>query len=210
MNVHSTKKGNMNKRQESASKTKEIILKTASQLFAEKGFEGISISQIAKESKVNQSLIYHYFESKEDLWKSVKNYFFQSSFEDEKMKLNPYKGFKYNLEQIIYKRFEFYEKNPGVVRMMTWQRLETSNKKLFGGTPASPEKWKEVFIKLQNQGEINEHINIDTLILFILSLIEGALIEDHQEILKEKNIRISYLDLIIKSCLITFGKSNIT
>ena len=56
------------------SKTKEIILEAALAVFIEKGFAGASISQIAKAAKINQSLIYHHFASKEDLWVCVKKF----------------------------------------------------------------------------------------------------------------------------------------
>lgn len=49
--------------------TKDIILKTAQTLFAQNGFEGISVDKIAKEANVNKALIYYYFSSKDDLYK---------------------------------------------------------------------------------------------------------------------------------------------
>ena len=38
-------------------------------IFVKKGFEGSSISDIASQAKTNKSLIYHYFENKDDLVK---------------------------------------------------------------------------------------------------------------------------------------------
>jgi AcrR family transcriptional regulator len=46
---------------------KERILEVSTQLFAEKGFDGVSIDEIAKVAKVNKSMIYYYFSSKEGM-----------------------------------------------------------------------------------------------------------------------------------------------
>lgn len=178
--------------------TEEKILKAAAALFVKGGFEGISISQIAKAANINQSLIYHYFESKEALWKSVKNYFVEAYASKEDLKLDSKNGLKSLLKQIIYSRFEFYEKHPEVVRMAMWQRLETDKNKLIGGTLFSPDNWKGVFAELQKQGEIKKEVNLDRMVLFITSLVDGALSGG----LKEKK---SYLDLIISSCVQIFG-----
>lgn len=54
--------------------TKNKILDAAQEVFIQKGFAGASISQIARAAQINQSLIYHHFKSKEDLWICVKKY----------------------------------------------------------------------------------------------------------------------------------------
>lgn len=48
---------------------KEAILKIALQAFAEFGFEGVSVSTIAKRAKVHDSLLHYHFGSKLDIWK---------------------------------------------------------------------------------------------------------------------------------------------
>lgn len=50
---------------------KQIIMKTALKLFAEKGIDGVSVREIAKESDQNISQISYYFESKEGLYKAI-------------------------------------------------------------------------------------------------------------------------------------------
>ena len=47
--------------------SKSKILDAALKLFAEKGYENASISQIAKKAGVSKGLMYNYFRSKEDL-----------------------------------------------------------------------------------------------------------------------------------------------
>ncbi|MFN6991606.1 MAG: TetR/AcrR family transcriptional regulator, partial [Fervidobacterium sp.] len=52
-------------------KTKEKILQASKKLFSEKGFEGVSMEDIAQASGVRKSLIYYYFPSKEVLFEEV-------------------------------------------------------------------------------------------------------------------------------------------
>ena len=46
---------------------KQEIVDTAAALFAERGFNGASVADIAQRGKISKSLIYHYYESKEDI-----------------------------------------------------------------------------------------------------------------------------------------------
>lgn len=53
--------------EKSESTTRDRILDAAEQIFAERGFEGASMRNITARAKVNLSVIYYYFKSKEDL-----------------------------------------------------------------------------------------------------------------------------------------------
>lgn len=46
-------------------KTNDKILNAARKLFVEKGFDGASVEEIAKEANVTKSLLYYYYESKD-------------------------------------------------------------------------------------------------------------------------------------------------
>ena len=46
---------------------KEAIVEVAASLFATRGFNGASVADIAQRGKISKSLVYHYYESKEDI-----------------------------------------------------------------------------------------------------------------------------------------------
>lgn len=50
---------------------RERILSAAESLFAVRGFEGVSTTQIAKVAGITQPLIHYHFKNKEALWKST-------------------------------------------------------------------------------------------------------------------------------------------
>lgn len=48
--------------------TKDLILQTALRLFAERGYNGVSMRELAKEVGIKAASIYNYFSSKEELF----------------------------------------------------------------------------------------------------------------------------------------------
>lgn len=52
-------------------KKRDIILKTAIRLFAQKGYNNTSINDIAKTAKISTGLTYHYFQSKQKILEAI-------------------------------------------------------------------------------------------------------------------------------------------
>lgn len=52
-------------------RTKERILEIAGEEFANRGYDGARVDEIARRSKVSKNLIYHYFNSKDALFVAV-------------------------------------------------------------------------------------------------------------------------------------------
>jgi len=66
----------MNKNSE---ESKQRILNAAARLFAEKGYDGARIDEIAREAQVNKALIYYYYKSKEAILAELFRTFFRES-----------------------------------------------------------------------------------------------------------------------------------
>jgi AcrR family transcriptional regulator len=58
------------------SDTVSKILQSAREIFAEFGFEGARIDEIAKRAGVNKAMIYYHFKSKEELYQKILDSFF--------------------------------------------------------------------------------------------------------------------------------------
>lgn len=58
-------------RAERRERSRAAILTTARQLFAERGFDGVRVDEVATQAGVQRSLLLYYFKSKEDLWRLV-------------------------------------------------------------------------------------------------------------------------------------------
>ncbi len=60
-----------NSAQPEKTNTREKILETAIELFAEKGFNGTTTKEIAEAAEVNESLIFRHFSTKRDLYGAI-------------------------------------------------------------------------------------------------------------------------------------------
>ncbi len=50
---------------------RELLLARATELFAQHGYEGLSMSQLAREAEISKALLYHYFPSKRRLFEAA-------------------------------------------------------------------------------------------------------------------------------------------
>lgn len=147
--------------------TKEKIINSATDIFVKKGFSGTSMSMIAKAAKVNQSLIYHHFESKEELWESVRDTLIVKS--DYAYVNREYNSFEEFIDDIIANRVALFRKDRRIVRFMQWQRLE-DEKSLVGGKVAYASKWIKVILDLQKAGKVKDNYEPEIIYTYIAVL----------------------------------------
>lgn len=57
-------------RERKKQRTRQLIADTARRLFAERGFEAVAVSEIAREAEVSEATVFNYFPTKEDLFYS--------------------------------------------------------------------------------------------------------------------------------------------
>jgi AcrR family transcriptional regulator len=57
-------------RERKKQQTRQLIANTARRLFAEHGFEGVTVAQVAREADVSEATVFNYFPTKEDLFYS--------------------------------------------------------------------------------------------------------------------------------------------
>jgi AcrR family transcriptional regulator len=57
-------------RERKKEQTRRLIAETARRLFAEHGFEGVTVAQVARAADVSQATVFNYFPTKEDLFYS--------------------------------------------------------------------------------------------------------------------------------------------
>lgn len=102
-------------------------MEAAGQVFRDKGFAGTSMKEIALKARVSKSLLYHYFDSKKELWQAMIREYFQRSGIMERFYRIVSSGDMSSLEDFAVGEegfFHFLRNNPGLVRMMNWLDLE--------------------------------------------------------------------------------------
>src|SRR6202035_2551390 len=54
-------------RERKKARTRRLIADAAARLFAERGYEQVAVSNVAREAEVSEQTVYNYFETKEQL-----------------------------------------------------------------------------------------------------------------------------------------------
>lgn len=113
---------------------KGTLLEVAEALFAQKGFDGIAIDEIAREAKANKSLIYYYFSNKEGLLINIiQKHVIE--FEQLVSKIQPdqNKRFDEMLKDIITLAIHYVCEHENIIKIMQQESLleyETRNNQL--------------------------------------------------------------------------------
>lgn len=106
--------------------SKESILQAAYKLFSKHGFSGTSIKMIADEAQISTSLIFHHFQSKEELWVSVERFIIKNK-KDEPPRIRE-DSLENFLNDLVGYRLELY-KNEEFRRFFNWRSLEKNPQK---------------------------------------------------------------------------------
>ncbi|WP_432798697.1 TetR/AcrR family transcriptional regulator [Poriferisphaera sp. WC338] len=133
-------------RQQQAEKTRASILDAAEQLFADRGFAGTSMAEVARISKTSKPLIHHHFHSKRDLYLAIQQRVIARLPEYEidpetllaaaKPGDTPTSAF---LRAGLLTLRDFLQHNPTYVRLTAWARLEQQIVETAAPLPAQNE-----------------------------------------------------------------------
>jgi AcrR family transcriptional regulator len=164
----------------SADATRNKILQAALQLFMQFGFAGTSMGKLAEKAKINQTLIFHHFGNKQELWQQVKAAIIGSAnaapIHSEPQNLVQF------LSEAIEQRISIYTKCPKLKKLISWQKLEsTHNKQSIIGIPnssISPLKWIEPIQFLQAKNLLNPQLKPELIIVWLVASIDGMLDDD--------------------------------
>ena len=112
---------------------KDRIMDAALRIFAEKGFQDATITEISKEASVSEATVYEYFGTKEDLLFAFPEKISNDTYE-ESSKVLPYiKGVEAKIRAILLFYVQLYQSNPHYSALVLLQLM--SNKR-FRKTPA--------------------------------------------------------------------------
>jgi len=160
----------------SADKTRNLLLKAASRLFAKQGFAGTSIRDIAAASKVNQNLIYHHYKNKKTLWQTVRHEIlikFDQLYDLSTItkKCDPKRFF----QTLAYNLFNFLSNNPEELRIINWHRLEASGHAIQLERSIHSLHWQSLIANFQKQGLLRRDFPAEFALFAIITAVQNSL-----------------------------------
>jgi len=156
-------------------RTKQRIIDTSIDEFTERGFDGARIDAIAEQSQTNKSLIYKYFNSKEELYiASLSNTYEKLRTSQHEIDLDENAPVE-AVRKLVQSTFDTFADNPRVVRMLTHENVQNARflkqaldiKTLY--TPLL-EKLSRVILSGQNQGIFRADVDLKHLYVSISAL----------------------------------------
>ncbi|RPH25550.1 MAG: TetR/AcrR family transcriptional regulator [Bacteroidales bacterium] len=168
--------------------TREKIVEAAVILFLQKGYDQVSLNEIAAGVGIQKPSLYHYFKSKEDIFMEVVMYFFRDGvewtkgFHDESVSFKDalhtlFSHLQYAIDE-IEKIPHAEEKGKYGYYFLLFDALKTfpSLRKMFNDAYLNDVQTYEKAIKrAKKNGEIRKDIKPLDLVYLCASAIEGAL-----------------------------------
>lgn len=164
----STQRGSIKKDKE------EAIFSAALKTIKEKGFHKARMSDIAKRAGISYGLVYHYFESKEDLFDAILNRWWQGLFGLLSRVRENSEPIKEKLAGIIRYFLDTYQKNPELVNIFITE-ISRSTTNL---TPVRLENFKAFMSsteKIMQEGQDQEVLRTDFKARYLTYIFLGAL-----------------------------------
>ena len=120
------------------------LLEVARRLFAEKGFDGTGVAEIAREAGVAKSLFFHYFRTKEAVLQRIYQDFFRDSEAVQSQSFPAqHDAPAQDSEAFTRVMLAFLRRNELVLRILMRENMgNTSSPSVFGVFEGSYETWK--------------------------------------------------------------------
>jgi len=153
---------------------KDLIMDAALRIFAEKGFQNATITEISKEAGVSEATVYEYFGTKEDLLFAIPERITKDTFEAS-AKVIPYiKGVEGKIRAILLFYIQLYQSNPNYSALVLLQLM--SNKR-FRQTPAHAaiRKSSHVLLDCIREGTADGTFKKDTNPYLVRSMFMGTI-----------------------------------
>ncbi len=170
------------------SDSKEHIVLVASKLFLQKSFKEVTMSELVKATGLSKGAFYHYFESKEQLFLAVLDFFFTNvmTHRYDKYSRESFYQFYHDYAAEIHdygkrylERFEFEEDDRNITQnyfMLAFDGLKLFpefKEKMVVGLKEELDIWTEVIRNAREKGEIKSLMTDEQIARTFINLSDG-------------------------------------
>ncbi|MDD2708017.1 MAG: TetR/AcrR family transcriptional regulator [Verrucomicrobiae bacterium] len=152
------------RRKRNAPLTRKAILGAAEKLFAQNGFNGVSMRDLSRLSGISQPLIHHHFGTKEALYQAVKQRA-MDQFKTVWPSTGAGRDILGRLQTAARNIFTKLVDDRKLLRLSSWTRLEDGNE-LWPGEDRMMEQLRGELVAAQKAGELRR--DVDPLLMAIM------------------------------------------
>jgi AcrR family transcriptional regulator len=186
--------------------TKEHILFTALKLILKKGYGNVTMSELVEASGMSKGAFYHYFNSKDQIYHNTLDKYFFSYMESFDLNYNSAKTFKENLFGLFIMFTELAKEIESLIGpenpMISYYQTILEASIRSNDVKIKMIRYYELYIDnltqwittAQNNREIREDLNPETMSKHICGLMEGIMIIYSFQT-KEKNVEKYFNDI---------------
>jgi len=155
-------------------RTRRRLLETAIQLFADRGYDGVAMDDVARRARINKRMIYHYFGNKAGLYAAVLTDVFKRLEVVEVSALSESETPEAAISAVMHQYFDFFEHNPEFVQLLAWENLHRGrflkqHPKVLTKYPMIV-KLKRVIEQGQSRGRVRKDIDVRHLLIGLIAL----------------------------------------
>lgn len=159
--------------------TRKKIIKTASRLFSEYGYFGVSMSDIAEKLDITKAALYYHFTGKPEIYKNV----LDTTFYDLKismLELSKEKNVNNKLRKLIYKYLEIGAKEKNLIKAIVI-KMPSTNREIIKHITNLRSQIKFIIKPIINEifrkKKISARVDSDLLTSSLLSTMDGFILE---------------------------------
>ena len=164
--------------------TKEIILKTAYDMFMCNNYEAVTINGVIKATGLTKGAIYHYYDSKESLFKAVVDKYMVENHvdsSDENLSLgelieSTIEHIRFHIKHLVVENPKYHEEVPiNYLSLMVAAYRYYPDYAKIGNTfyQSLKEKWVKTLTNAIDCKEIRNDIDVDAIIILFLQIGPG-------------------------------------
>ncbi len=170
-------------RPRNADATRATLLDRATREFADRGFDGARIDEIAASAGINKRMIYAYFGDKDGLYRAVLDGCLAQALELAREGAVPAGAtLRERAEAIIRRFFGYLSAHPDFVRLLTWEALSNDRrgrKILLPRLEAGLEPLRAIVRKGVEEGEFRADLDPRVFLLAVNALLLGYFDQRH-------------------------------
>lgn len=193
--------------------SKENIIKTSFALFLQKGYKEVTIINIMEATKLSKGAIYHYFKSKEEIYYATLDTYYFNLLQTDNLNLSTGNfrqdihflcGYAaslfHNIENLKEEGLDYPIRNFFSYQLES-EKNETIRKKIFETVSDYKDGIKILVGAACDRGQIKKELDVDTVTLQIIALLEGTAIHHSTVKRNVKKILLEKYEMIFKPFL---------